>query len=230
VTIQQTLEHGAGFDEYHDTEGDFEAQDRATALSIIFGKMPLFSPGTDVEYSNSGYTVLAALIEEVTGEDYRSAVRDRIFEPVGMSRSGFHGEPLWNDGNVAIGRGAATHLDNDPSRWPAPSWALMGNGGLVSSVNDLLRWTQWFTASGGLLQSVLEQTPEATEGAPTLGGKPVLALAGGNDFGFNAVIGSVVGDDTHVIAASHVLSPVSAEILAVEVLQVLYGEELDLEQ
>jgi CubicO group peptidase (beta-lactamase class C family) len=230
VTIQETLEHSAGFAAYHDTEGDFEAQDRATALSIIFGNMPLFPPGSDVDYSNSGYTVLAALIEQVTGEDYRSVVRERIFEPVGMTRSGFYGEPLWNDGNVAIGQGAAVHLDNDPSRWPAPSWALMGNGGLVSTVNDLLRWSKWFTASGGLLEAVLAQTPDATDDAPTLGGKPVLALAGGSDFGFNAVIGAVLGDDTHVIAASHVLSPVTAEILAVEVLQVLYGEELDLEQ
>lgn len=229
VTIQQTLEHSAGFDEYHDTEGDFEAQDRATALGIIFGKQPLFPPGSAAEYSNSGYTVLAALIEQVTGQDYRAVVRERIFEPVGMTRSGFYGEPRWRDGNVAIGRGAATHLDNDPSRWPTPSWALLGNGGLVSTVNDLLRWSKWYTASGGLLEGVLEQTPEATDGAPTLGGKPVLALAGGNDFGFNAVMGAVLGDDTHVIAASHVLSPVTAEILGVEVLQLLYGEVLDLE-
>lgn len=230
VTIQHTLEHAAGFDEYHDTEGDFEAQDRATALGIIFGKMPLFPPGTSVAYSNSGYTVLAALIEQVTGEDFRSVVRERLFEPLGMSRSGFYGEPLWADGNVAIGRGGSVYLDNDPSRWPAPSWALIGNGGLVSTVNDLLRWSKWFTAPGGLLETVLEQSPEATDGAPTLGGKPVMALAGGNDFGFNAVLSAVLGDDTHVIAASHVLSPVTAEILGVEVLQVLYGEKLDLEQ
>jgi CubicO group peptidase (beta-lactamase class C family) len=227
VTIQQTLEHSAGFDIYHDTEGDFEVQARATALAIIFGKEPLFPPGSDSEYSNSGYTVLAALIEQVTGEDYPSVVRQRIFEPVGMTRSGFYGEPLWDDGNVAVGRGAGTHLDNDPAHWPAPSWALLGNGGLVSTVNDLLRWSHWFTASGGLVDSFLEQNPQTAEDAPTLGGKPVLALAGANDFGFDAVVGAVFGDDTHVIAASHVLSPVTAEILGVEVLQVLYGEVLE---
>lgn len=227
VTIQQTLEHSAGFDAYHDTEGDFEEQDRATALAIIFGKDPLFPPGSDVDYSNSGYTVLAALIEQVTGQDYRSVVRERVFTPLGMTRSGFYGEPRWDDGNVAIGRGAATHLDNDPSRWPPPSWALLGNGGLVSTVNDLLRWSKWFTASGGLVDALLEQMPEAIEGAPTLGGKPVLALAGGNDFGFNAIVGAVFGDDTHVVVASHVLSPVTAEILGVEALQVLYGEVLE---
>jgi CubicO group peptidase (beta-lactamase class C family) len=227
VTIEQTLEHSAGFDAYHDTEGDFEEQDRATALAIIFGKDPLFTPGSDVDYSNSGYTVLAALIEQVTGQDYRSAVRERIFAPLGMTRSGFYGEPRWQDGNVAIGRGADIHLDNDPSRWPPPTWALLGNGGLVSTVNDLLRWSKWFTASGGLVDSLLEQRPDAIEDAPTLGGKPVLALAGGNDFGFNAVVGAVLGDDTHIIVASHVLSPVTAEILGVEALQVVYGEVLE---
>ena len=190
--------------------------------SIIFGNMPLFPPGSDVDYSNSGYTVLAALIEQVTGEDYRSVVRERIFEPVGMTRSGFYGEPLWNDGNVAIGQGAAVHLDAIPRAGPRPRRALMGNGGLVSTVNDLLRWSKWFTASGGLLEAVLAETPEATDDAPTLGGKPVLALAGGSDFGFNAVIGAVLVDDTYVIAASHVLSPVTAEIWPVEVLQVLW--------
>lgn len=227
VSIQQTLEHSAGFDAYHDTEGDFEEQDRATALGIIFGKAPLFAPGTDAEYSNSGYTVLAALIEQATGDSFPSVVRRRIFEPLGMARSGFYGEPLWGDANVAVGRGAATHLDNDPSRWPPPTWALLGNGGLVSTVNDMLRWSNWYTAPGGLVDSVLQEAPEAAEDAPTLGGKPVLALAGGNDFGFNAVVGAAFGDDTHVVVASHVLSPVTAEILGVEVLQVLYGEVLE---
>jgi len=226
VTIQQTLEHSAGFDAYHDTEGDFEAQDRATALATIFGKEPLFPPGSDNDYSNSGYTVLAALIEEATGGDFRSVVRQRIFDPIGMTRTGFYGEPLWDDRNVAIGRGAATHLDNDPARWPAPTWALMGNGGLVSTPSDLLRWSNWYTASGGLVDMLLEQMPEAVEDAPTLAANPVLALAGGNDFGFNAMVGAVFGDDTHVVAASHVLSPVTGEILGVEVLQVLYGEVL----
>jgi CubicO group peptidase (beta-lactamase class C family) len=227
VTIQQTLEHSAGFDAYHDSEGDFEVQDRATALSVIFGKEPLFPPGSDNEYSNSGYTVLAALIEEATGDDFRNVVRRSIFDPVGMTRTGFYGEPLWDDRNVAIGRGAATHLDNDPSRWPAPTWALMGNGGLVSTASDLLRWSNWYTASGGLVDTFLQQMPEAAEGAPLLAGNPVLALAGGNDFGFSAMVSAVFGDDTHVVAASHVLSPVTGEILAVEVLQVLYGEVLE---
>lgn len=225
VTIQQVLEHSAGFDTYHDTEGDFEEMDRAAALERIFAQEPLFPPGSDVEYSNSGYTLLAALLELASGEPYVELARLRVFEPAGMSRSGVYGEPLWPDRNVAVGRGADTYGDNDPARWPAPSWALMGNGGLVSTVDDLLRFTRWFSRE--IVPPLLEERPEAVAEAPALGGRPVLALAGGNDFGFNALIGHVIGDDTFVVAASHVLSPVSAEILGVELLQVLYGEALE---
>lgn len=227
VTLDQVLEHTAGFGEYHDTEGDFEAMDRATALRKIFGQEPLFEPGSESAYSNSGYTLLAALIEVVTGDDYRAFARQRVFEPLGMTRSGFYGEPLWQDGNVAIGRGAESYLGNDPARWPAPSWALIGNGGLLSTPEDLLRLAKAFDGNA-LFQPATRDARRRSQSGGSIAGERVLGYAGGNDFGFNAVVAQVPGDATYVVAASHVLSPISAEILGVELLQVLYGEVLEL--
>jgi CubicO group peptidase (beta-lactamase class C family) len=224
VTLQQVIEHRAGFATYHDTEGDFEVMDRATALQKIFAQEPRFPPGTDSAYSNSGYTLLAAAIENAASGDFRAIARRLILEPLGMARSGFYGEGLWEDGNVAIGSGDGVYDGNDPSRWPAPTWALMGNGGLVSTTADLLELMRWFDTS--LFPTLEAEMPEALASAPHVGGRPLFAGAGGNDFGFNALVLDVLGDSTYIVAASHVLSPVSAEILGLEVLQTLYGEEL----
>jgi len=225
VTLDQVITHRAGFGEYHDTEGDFQEMDRATAMEAIFAQEPRFAPGTDHAYSNSGYSVLAAVIETVTGEDYRSAVRRRVFEPLGMSRSGFYGEPLWDDRNVAVGRGALVYAGNDPSRWPPPTWALMGNGGLVSTLDDLMALAKAFD-DDRLFRTETREAFRREQVAGSIGGRPVIGYAGGNDFGFNALVGQVVGDSTYVVAASHALLPVTAEILGIEVLQVLYGDEI----
>jgi CubicO group peptidase (beta-lactamase class C family) len=224
VTLQQVIEHRAGFAEYHDTEGDFEEMDRVTALQRIFAQEPAFPPGTDAAYSNSGYTLLAAVIENAASADFQAIARRLIFEPLGMDRSGFYGEGLWEDANVAIGSGDDVYAGNDPSRWPSPTWALMGNGGLVSTLDDLLRLLRWFDTS--LFPTLAAEAPATLADAPRIGGLPFFAGAGGNDFGFNALVVDVLGDSTYVVAASHVLSPVSAEILGMEVLQTLYGEEL----
>ena len=226
VTVNQVLDHSAGFAEYHDTEGDFEPMDRATALARIFAPQPRFEPGSEHAYSNAGYTLLAALIEQLSGEPYTSFVRRRIFEPLGMTRTGFYSDPLWADGNVAVGRGASVYLSNDPARWPPPTWALLGNGGLVSTLEDLLKLTKALSGEG-LLQPATRQALRLVQSPASIAGKPLYGYAGGNDFGFDALVAEVPEDSTYVVVASHVLSPINAEILGVELLQVLYGQVLE---
>jgi CubicO group peptidase (beta-lactamase class C family) len=225
ATLDQVITHSAGFDEYHDTEGDFEAMDRATALERILAQQPLFEPGTANAYSNSGFTLLAAVIEQVTGEEFPSAVRRRILGPLGMSRSGFYGEPLWDDGNVAVGSGADVFEGNDPAHWPPPTWALMGNGGLVSSLHDLLRLARAFDGDE-LFQPETREAFERAQPSAEIAGQSLVGYAGGNDFGFDAVVGKVASDATYVVAASHVAAPVNAESVALELLEVLYEDEL----
>jgi CubicO group peptidase (beta-lactamase class C family) len=227
VTLDQVLEHRAGFHEYHDSEGDFEPMDRATALARIFAQQPLFPPGTDSAYSNAGFTLLAVLIELITGEDYRDVARARVFSPLGMERTGFYADRRWDDGNVAVGRGTEVQGDNDPSHWPEPSWALIGNGGLVSTLEDLLRLAKGLSGDG-LFRPAAREAFGASGRGGRIAGKALTGYAGGNDFGFNAVIAQVAEDQTYVVAASHVLAPVSAEILGIEVVQALYGAEAEL--
>lgn len=227
VTLDQVLRHRAGFHAYHDTEGDFEPMDRASALAAIFAQEPLFEPGTDSAYSNSGYTLLAILLEQLSGSDYRDLARARIFEPLAMQRTGFYGDALWSDANVAIGRNADRYGDNDPAHWPPPSWALMGNGGLVSSAEDLLRLAKAFEGEA-LFQPSTRAAFWASQNAGGIDGRVWYGYAGGNDFGYNVVVAQVPEDQSYIVAASHVLSAVPAEQLGVALLQTMYGAVAEL--
>jgi CubicO group peptidase (beta-lactamase class C family) len=93
VTIRQLINMSAGFGNYLADE-EFK-KDRSSfrkvndLLRIIKKEKLAFEPGTDVRYSNSGYVVLGAIIEKVTGKDYFDYVKESIFIPCGMENTYF---------------------------------------------------------------------------------------------------------------------------------------------
>jgi CubicO group peptidase (beta-lactamase class C family) len=217
ITLLQIVQHRAGFDEYHDTMGDFEAMTRLEARERILQQELLFEPGSDVAYSNSGYTLLADVIESLSGEAFSVVVREQVFAPSGMDHSGFYGEALWQGIDTAIGYDAAMFGDNDPATWPY-TWSLMGNGGLMTTVVDLERLSEalW---GGALLDlpalDALKQAYFAPEAA-TLGGKVVYGGAGAGDFGLGGVLIDAPETSTRVIIASNSYDELDVEAFAVE--------------
>lgn len=105
VTIHQLLTHTSGMGLYWNEK--FMAQ-REKLLTVaahlpLFASDPLsFPPGEKFQYSNSGYMVLGAIIEKVSGQDYYSYVQDHIYKPARMSDTGFY-EPGKEIPNLAIG-------------------------------------------------------------------------------------------------------------------------------
>jgi CubicO group peptidase (beta-lactamase class C family) len=106
VTIEQLLEHRSGLgdyftDEYFETPmGNLREIDDYIP---IWGPLPLeYEPGEKEQYSNYGYTVLGAIIEKVSGMSYPDYVVEKIFEPAGMTRSGFF-ETDRPEPDVAVG-------------------------------------------------------------------------------------------------------------------------------
>ncbi len=93
VTIQQLINHYSGLGDYFTDEwwSTPMSQLRYTEDYIpIWGPKPLLhEPGEREEYSNYGYTVLGAIIEELSGQRYHDFVMERIFKPAGMKQSGF---------------------------------------------------------------------------------------------------------------------------------------------
>ncbi|MBZ5709202.1 serine hydrolase domain-containing protein [Nannocystis pusilla] len=231
ITLAQVLTHRAGFDEYHDTQGDFEAMDRATALQRIFAQELRFAPGTAEAYSNSGYTLLAAVVEEASGVPFPEYLQARLFAPAMMTRTGLYGDDIWPEGQVAVGYDEDRFGCNSPACWPAPSWALMGNGGLVSTVDDLVRWSA--AVEAGVLFDADTRDAFRSEvlGARTLtiDGEPAHAYSGRNDFGFGAAVGEVPGRRTWVAVAANAAGNHNNSALLAQLVQMSLGALIELE-
>jgi CubicO group peptidase (beta-lactamase class C family) len=105
VTIHHLLTHTSGMGMYWNDK--FTAQ-RDKLLSVaaylpLFATDPLlFPPGEKFQYSNSGYMVLGAIIEKLSGEDYYGYVQQHIYKPAEMADTGFY-EPGKDIPNLAIG-------------------------------------------------------------------------------------------------------------------------------
>ena len=74
----------------------------ASHLPLFAGDALAFAPGEKFQYSNSGYIVLGAIIEKISGQNYYDYVRENIFRPAGMNSTGFY-EPGKGDADVAVG-------------------------------------------------------------------------------------------------------------------------------
>ena len=218
ITIEQVLEHTAGFHEYHDTKGDFEEMDREKALKTILSQKLRFKPGDHEAYSNSGYGLLAVIIEFVSGQSYPSFLNEYLFKPAGMNRTGFYRDPLWEEDEIAVGyEGRTIGKKNSPYYWPHMTWALVGGGGMVSSVSELYKWIQALQTNKVLSDKAKEKM-YGPQGSP-------MAYAGGNDFGFSAVVFEYPNEKNYIFVATNSHGNMSAPFLGRQISLILKGEE-----
>lgn len=146
VTIHQLLTHTSGMGLYWNEK--FMAQREkmltvAAHLPLFAGDPLLFSPGEKFQYSNSGYMVLGAIIEKVSGQDYYSYVQEHIYQPAGMTDTGFY-EPGKEIPNLAVGY-TKTGLDGKPLGEVRDNTGIREvrggpAGGGYSTVGDLVKF------------------------------------------------------------------------------------------
>lgn len=223
ITVLQLLQHQAGFGEYHDTLGDFEPMDRAQARAAILGQRLLFEPGSDEAYSNAGFTLLADIVETVSARSFTDHVHEAVIEPAGLQATGFFGEPRWQNHPSAVGYDASMFQDNDPASWPY-TWALVGNGGLVTTVEELDLWLDavW---SGGVLDEAGFEAFRADYLRPVdVDGVDVFAYAGGGDYGFAGVAIDVPSAGGRVVIGTNTADNFDIESLAQAVALAALGE------
>jgi CubicO group peptidase (beta-lactamase class C family) len=199
VTIRQLLRHTSGIG---GNIFDPPVSGRRNDIRGLKDYLPLFvnapmqfEPGARNAYSNAGYLVLGLLVERLSGEDYYSYVREHIFEPAGMTRTGsFAVDSL--PPNTAIGY---TRGDEDaPADAPVHSNAseLPGRGssagGGYSTAQDLMKF----------LEALRER--RIANGPPS-----GLGVAGGSG-GINAVVEGELPGGYDLIVLSN-LDPPAAE-------------------
>lgn len=139
ITLAHLLTHSAGLFELSREVPDHEWIAREDFLGTVFEAPLQFAPGERYEYSNSGYSVLAAVIEKVTGESFDHALRARVLAPGGARESGYLRSGFERE-RLAIGYRGDTRWGTLPDDVYTPdgvSWVLYGNGGVLSSAAQM---------------------------------------------------------------------------------------------
>jgi CubicO group peptidase (beta-lactamase class C family) len=118
------------------------------ALDIITRQKELnFTPNETFGYSNSNYNLFAIIVERVSGMTLAEFTRKYIFVPAGMSHTS------WRDDHKRIvpNRAIAYSLKDNGYETDMPNEDAYGNGGLLTTAEDLLKWNAWY--QGGFLGS-----------------------------------------------------------------------------
>ncbi|MBA4064481.1 MAG: serine hydrolase [Isosphaera sp.] len=140
ITLHHLLTHTAGLPDA--LGGDYDPVGRADFVKLALAAKLRDEPGKRYRYSNVGYSLLGAVVEEVTGGGYEKCLREKLFDPAGLAATGYR-LPKWDKARVARGyrngKDWGTPLDH-PWADDGPYWHLRANGGLLSTAADLYRW------------------------------------------------------------------------------------------
>lgn len=144
VRVEHLLTHTSGIRHYREGAGEISSQREYASLAeslVVFGDDPLgFEPGTDHLYSSFGFNLLSGVVERAAGVPFEAWLRERVWDPAGMTRTrlhragveipGFaapHWPPLWRFGSNR----PIEQLPNVSGRY--------GSSGVVSTPTDLVR-------------------------------------------------------------------------------------------
>ncbi|MGH1365939.1 MAG: serine hydrolase [Calditrichia bacterium] len=141
ITIQQLLTHSAGFIE--SIGRDFDTISTEAFFEELYESKLLHQPGATYSYSNTGYSILARIIELVSGQSYESFLNEHLFKPAGLNQTGYL-MPEWNGRNLARGYNRnVLDMGSMVTRYQEDgtiSWHLKGNGGINSTQQDMHKW------------------------------------------------------------------------------------------
>jgi CubicO group peptidase (beta-lactamase class C family) len=161
ITIAHLLNHASGIYNYTN-DGDFmqnhvtETLEQTAFWKMIKDKPLDFTPGSRFNYSNSGYLLLGYIIQKVTGQSYESTVRKYLFQPAGMTHSGFDFTHL-----ASPYKTTGYMIYNESVHTPAPivdSTISFAAGAIYSTVADLYKWNTALNSGKIVPQRVLQSS------------------------------------------------------------------------
>lgn len=247
ITLHQLLTHTSGVP--HAIGLDDEVVALPDYLARLANTRFPATPIDQYAYSNVGYSLLGAVVEAVSGDPYEVYLRDALFEPAGMLQTGYV-LPDWTDATIAVGY-SGDEVFGRPNEQPwevdGPGWNLRANGGLLSTMPDLLLWDAALRTDEILDANAKEKmyTPhvevDGGDGAfsgygwnlvPLDDGTRLITHAGGNGI-FYADLYRFVDHGVTIAMASNVADPLAFDVaggLAAALLPDLFGDgvcELD---
>ena len=149
LTVRHMLQHTSGLRDWGEIAAiagwprTSRVHTHAHVLDIASRQKSLnFPPGTQWSYSNTGYNLAAILVSRVSGVSFAEFSQQRIFGPLGMTRTS------WRDDYTRIVKGRAIAYEPGAGgfRMNMPFENVHGNGGLLTTVGDLLKWNENFVS------------------------------------------------------------------------------------
>jgi CubicO group peptidase (beta-lactamase class C family) len=145
ITLRHMLNHTSGLRDWGSVAGisgwgrSNRTHTHDHVLDILSRQSALnFEPGHEYSYSNSGYNLLAIIVSRVSGVPFAEFSKERIFEPLGMEHT------QWRDDwtRIVPGRSTGYAPTRGGYRIDQPIENVHGNGGLLTTVGDLLTWNR----------------------------------------------------------------------------------------
>jgi len=235
VTIHQLLNHTSGIPSYTGIPGFFanEVRDPYTPDEFIrkycSGELE-FEPGAKFKYNNSGYFILGAVIEHVTGKPYAVVLREKIFSPLGMDASGYDlHTPIITKRAAGYQKGLNGYVNAPYLDMSIPYAA----GSLYSTVEDLYIWDRALYTDKLLSPKMKAKlfTPYMKGygygwgiGTREIGSRKVNTIGhGGGIHGFNTLITRYV-DQQHLVVLLNNTGGTKLGEMTAQIANVLYGE------
>src|SRR2546423_8733091 len=243
ITIHNLLSHTSGIPSYTSLPGFFTNVSRNPFAVDDFIKKYAsgdleFEPGTRFVYSNSGYFLLGAIIEKVTGKPYEQALRENIFDRLGMKNTGYD---HWG---AIIGKRATGYTKTPRGYETAPYLDMSipyAAGSLYSTVEDLYLWDQALYGERILSAKSKELMfkpnlsnygygfvmTKATLGPPTKLAVPVIQHNGGIN-GFSTVIVRMVPEKRLIVLLDNTERGQYLDKIVLDVMSVLYDQPYEM--
>ena len=148
ITIMHLLNHTSGLRDLDDLNGligiglsDYVSFNDVYKL-ITQQKKLNFVPGLKHDYSNSGYVVLAKIVEKITGKSFREFMNETVFEPLEMKNTLVLDNPF-----EVIGNKATAYFSNDGQNYSTNNLfsSVYGSTGIYTTLADLNKWANNFT-------------------------------------------------------------------------------------
>jgi CubicO group peptidase (beta-lactamase class C family) len=179
ITVRNLLNHTSGLEDYEDLmsqqypgtppEKIPQIHDAGVLKLLEQQTTVKFPAGTKWEYSNSGYAALARIVEKVSGKPFGEFLQERIFAPLKMTNTLAY-ERGKNRGQREVPHRAYGHTREEDG-WhqtdQSPTSAVLGDGGIYSSLDDLAKWDRALRLH--TLLSEAEMQPALTPVQPTDG-------------------------------------------------------------
>ena len=160
ITIQQLLSHTSGIPDHYsftNTTNMKHAHNSDVYNAIENVDTTYFTPGTKFRYSNTGYCLLALVIEKISGMSYNNYMMKNIFQPAGMKHT-----IVWNENETITNEVTAYERDSlNRLITSGPEehifFSTEGDGGIYTSVDDYVKWFRALQSGKAFSKSIVDK-------------------------------------------------------------------------